>query len=84
MKLRLLRDTRPFGRTGEVVEASPDGCDFLLSLGLAEPVTEIRERIKAPETQPEEKAEKPVKPAAKTAAKPAAKTKAKTSVKEKK
>ena len=69
MKLRLLRDTRPFGRTGEVVEASPDGSDFLLSLGLAEPVTEIRERIKAPEKQPElskETEKAPAKAAAKT------------------
>ena len=48
MKVRLLRDVRPYGRTGEIVEVSPGGLD-LLSLGMAVPVREIREQIETPE-----------------------------------
>ena len=58
MKVRLLRDVRPYGRTGEIVEVSPGGLD-LLSLGMAVPVREIREQIETPEkaiTPPAEKA----------------------------
>ena len=58
MKVRLLRDVRPYGRTGEIVEVSPGGLD-LLSLGMAVPVREIREQIETPEkasTPPVEKA----------------------------
>ena len=90
MKVKLLRDVRKIGRTGEIAEVSPDGFEYLTSLGLAVPVREIREQVETPEKEPE--AEKTVKVPArpKTAAKPVAKatekakTKAKTSVKEKK
>ena len=49
MKVKLLRDTRPYGRTGEIVEVSPAAQDWLLSLGMAVPVKEIREQIETPE-----------------------------------
>ena len=35
MKVKLLRDVRPFGRTGETVEVSPDHFEWLTSLGTA-------------------------------------------------
>ena len=67
MKAKLLRDCKPFGRTGEIVEVSPARADFLLRYGLAEPVT-IREQIETPEkrtakkkTAEVEKAEVPEK-----------------------
>ena len=69
MKVKLMRDTAPFGRTGDIVEVSPSAREWLLSLGMAVPVAEARERAEAPEAEkPAEvpKAEKPaVKPAAK-------------------
>ena len=70
MKLRLMRDSRPYGRTGDTVDVSPELSEFLLSIGIAEPVNEAREQAE----EPAEKAEKPAakKPAAK---KPAAKKK---------
>ena len=70
MKLKLLRDTKPFGRTGEIVEPSPDGCEWLLSLGFAVPVAATHEQIETPEEPKEPSAVKaaPVK-AAKTARK---------------
>jgi ribosomal protein L9 len=69
MKVKLLRDCKPFGRTGEIAEVSPDHFEWLESLGYAVPVTEARERAEEPE-----KAEKPAEK--KTAAKkPAAKKK---------
>ena len=49
MKVKLLKDTRPFGRTGEIVEVSPDSADWLTSLGMAEPADEIGEQIETPE-----------------------------------
>ena len=68
MKVKLLRDTRPYGRAGEIVEASPAGLDWLISLGMAVPVTEARERVEVPEVPETIKA--PAKTAAKkTAAK---------------
>ena len=70
MKVKLLRDVRPYGRTGEIVEVSPGGFD-LLSLGMAVPVKEIREQIETPEKAPV--AETAVKIPAKAAAKPAKK-----------
>ena len=85
MKVKLLRDVRKIGRTGEIAEVSPDGFEYLTSLGLAVPVRETREQVETPEKEPV--AEKAVKVPArtKTAAKTTtAKTKAKTSVKEKK
>ena len=69
MKVKLLRDTQPFGRTGDIVEVSPDARDWLLPLGMAVPVKEIREQIETPEKAPV--AETAVKIPAKTAAKPA-------------
>ena len=75
MKVKLLRDTKPFGRTGEIAEVSPAHVDWLVSLGFAVPVKEAREQAE----EPEAKAEKPAarKPAATkpAAKKPAAKKK---------
>lgn len=72
MKVKLLRDTVPFGRTGDIVEVSPSAREWLLSLGMAVPVKEIREQIETPEKAPV--AETAVRIPAKTAAKkPAAK-----------
>ena len=48
MKVKLLRDVRPYGRTGEIVEVSPDGFD-LLSLGFAIPAVDTREQVEIPE-----------------------------------
>ena len=68
MKVKLLRDTKPFGRTGEIVEVSPAHFEWLTSLGFAVEVAEARERAEAP------KAEKPAeKPAAKKTTKSSAK-----------
>ena len=52
MKVKLLRDTKPFGRTGEIVEVSPAALEWLLSLGMAVAAEEIGERIETPETAP--------------------------------
>ena len=79
MKVKLIQDCAPFGRTGEIVEVSPAHFELVTSLGYAVPVTEARERAEAPEAP---KAEKPaVKPAAKPAAKLAAKKTTKSSAK---
>ena len=48
MKVRLLKDNRIEGKSGAIVDVSPDRARFLLEFGLAEPVT-IREQIEAPE-----------------------------------
>jgi ribosomal protein L9 len=48
MKVKLLRDTKPFGRTGEIVEVSPARAAFLFEVNLAEPAP-IREQIEVPE-----------------------------------
>ena len=79
MKVKLLRDTQPFGRTGDIVEVSPDAREWLLNLGMAVPAEEIGEQIETPEKDPvvETAVRIPVKPAAKPA-KPAAKTQQKT------
>ena len=61
MKVKLLQDSRREGKTGEIVEVSPERFAHLLSIGFAEAVTEARERAEEPA-----KAEKP---AAKSAAK---------------
>ena len=47
MKAKLLRDCKPFGRTGEIAEVSPDRFEWLTSLGIAIPVTEAREQAEA-------------------------------------
>ena len=73
MKVKLLRDVRPFGRTGETVEVSPDRCEWLTSLGMAESVNESGEQAEKPETKAIKKAanEEPkiIKPAKKAAKK---------------
>ena len=72
MKVKLLRDTQPFGRTGDIVEVSPSAREWLLSLGMAVPAEEIVEQIETPEKAPV--AETAVRIPAKSAAKkPAAK-----------
>lgn len=48
MKLRLTRPNRIDGKTGDIVEVSPDRAKFLLEFGMAEPVL-IREQMEAPE-----------------------------------
>ena len=72
MKVKLIQDCVPFGRTGEIVEVSPDRADFFFSVEVAEPVKEARERAEAPKAE---------KPAEKPAAKPAAKKTTKSSAK---
>lgn len=68
MKVKLIQDCAPFGRTGEIAEVSPAHFEWVTSLGYAVPVTEARERAEAP------KAEKPAeKPAAKKTTKSSAK-----------
>ena len=57
MKVKLLRDCKPFGRTGEIAEVSPAHFEWVTSLGYAVPVTEARERAEAPKA--EKHAEKP-------------------------
>ena len=49
MKVKLLKDTRPFGRTGEIVEVSPEGREYLVSLGFAIPAVDAREQVEIPE-----------------------------------
>ena len=49
MKVKLLRDCKPFGRTGEIAEVSPDHFEWLTSLGFAVPAEEAGEQAKAPE-----------------------------------
>ena len=72
MKVKLLRDTQPFGRTRDIVEVSPSAREWLLSLGMAVPAEEIVEQIETPEKAPV--AETAVRIPAKSAAKkPAAK-----------
>ena len=75
MKVKLLKDTAPFGRTGDIVEVSPDAREWLLNLGMAVPAEEIREQIETPEKPVS--VETAVKIPAKTASKPAANAPAK-------
>ena len=72
MKVKLLRDVKPYGRTGEIVEVSPGALEWLLSLGMAVEAEEIGERIETPKKAPvvETAVKIPTKSAAK---KPAAK-----------
>ena len=72
MKVKLLKDTRPFGRTGEIVEVSPEGREYLVSMGFAIPAVDAREQVEIPEKLivPTVVKAAPAKPAAK---KPAAK-----------
>ena len=64
MKVRLLRDVRPYGRTGEIVEVSPAEAGFLLSTGSAVEVHETPEDRKVKET-PEAEVEPKETPEAK-------------------
>lgn len=47
MKIKLLRDSRILHKVGEVVEASPTECFFLISTGSA---VEVSEAVKKVET----------------------------------
>ena len=77
MKIKLLRDVKPFGRTGDTVEVSPAALEWLTSLGMAVAAEEIGEQIETPEKPivAETAVKVPVKSAVKpaTAKKPAAK-----------
>ena len=49
MQVRIIKPTRiEKGKAGDVIEVSPDRALFLVTFGLAEPVT-IREQIETPE-----------------------------------
>ena len=45
MKIKLLRDSRILHKVGEVVEASPTECFFLISTGSAVEVSEAVEKV---------------------------------------
>ena len=45
MKIKLLRDSRILHKVGEVVEASPAECSFLISTGSAVKVSEAVEKV---------------------------------------
>ena len=45
MKIRLLRDSRIMHKAGEVVEASPAECSFLISTGSAVKVSEAVKKV---------------------------------------
>ena len=74
MNVRIKRPTRiEKGKAGDIVEVSPERALFLITYGLAEPVT-IREQIETPEkrttrkkpaAEVKEKTETPEKTAAK-------------------
>ena len=72
MKVKLIQDCAPFGRTGEIAEVSPAHFEWVTSLGYAVQVTKARERAEAPKAE---------KPAEKPVAKPAAKKNTKSSAK---
>ena len=78
MKVKLLRDVKPFGRTGEIVEVFPSAREWLLSLGMGVPADEIGERIETPEKAlvTETAVKIPVKAVKAPAAKPQQKAKA--------
>ena len=49
MQVRIIKPTRiEKGNAGDIIEVSPDRALFLVTFGLAEPVT-IREQIETPE-----------------------------------
>lgn len=49
MLVRIIKPTRiEKGKAGDIIEVSPDRALFLVTFGLAEPVT-IREQIETPE-----------------------------------
>ena len=49
MQVRIIKPTRiEKGKAGDIIEVSPDRALFLVTFGLAEPVT-IREQIETPE-----------------------------------
>ena len=55
MKVKLVKDSRPYGRTGEMLDVSPELLEFLLDIGMAEPVAEARERAAEPAKADEKK-----------------------------
>lgn len=55
MKVKLVKDSRPYGRTGEMIDVSPELLEFLLDIGMAEPVEEARERAAEPVKAEEKK-----------------------------
>ena len=69
MKVKLLRDVRPYGRTGDIAEVSPAGFEYLMSLGMAVPAEEIGERIETPEKDPDPELETAVEIPAKVTVK---------------
>lgn len=52
MKIRLLRDSRILHKAGEVIEASPAECSFLISTGSA---VKVSEAVKKEASTAEEK-----------------------------
>lgn len=46
MKVELLTDTRIKHKAGDIVEVSPDSCQFLVSIGAAKPVEEKKAKPK--------------------------------------
>lgn len=60
MKVRLLRDARIKMKAGEIVDVSPVDFDYLVSVGLGEPV-----RAEKPKTVEQPKATQPKKRATK-------------------
>ena len=62
--VRIIRPTRiEKGKAGDIIAVSPDRARFLITYGLAEPVT-VREQIETPEKRTEKKkaaeTEKPI------------------------
>ena len=49
MKVKLLRDVKPFGRTGKIVTVPPASADWLTALGMGVPAEEVGEQIETPE-----------------------------------
>lgn len=45
MKIKLLRDSKIMHKVGEVVDASPAECKFLISVGSAVEVSEAVEKV---------------------------------------
>ena len=69
MKVKLLRDCKPFGRTGEIVEVSPDHFEWLTSLGFADAVTDAGEQAEEPVKAEKPAAKAPAKKITKSSAK---------------
>ena len=59
MKVRLLRDSRIRHSKGEIIEVSPEEYQFLVSVGSAEPLDEVK--VETPEEKVSEVVETPEK-----------------------